>query len=133
MNEQKKIMDKIDMKPFMAGLFLGEEVKVKKTGNKKFDSEKKKDFVPGFPLLELLSNYTNQKIILSKKGEEMFLYQRDVFEDNFKKLKSKEKYLIAYNENDEILGCGEIIEDKKKKMLKPILDLGDFLRRENIS
>ena len=87
-------------------------------------------FVPGLALLDLISRYSDKKVFLNQKGQEMFLYGRDVFEENITKGKDKEGFVLVQNQQDENLGYGEMIAKKKKNMLKCILDKGDFLRRD---
>ena len=117
-DELKQLKDKIDLEPYSAGLPLGELVNNR--------------FVPSLALLEILARarYTDKMAFLNKKGETMFLYGRDVFEENIVKGRDKEGLVLVQNEKDENLGCGEIIIKRGKRILKSILDKGDYLRRE---
>ncbi len=113
----KQIKEKIDIKPYSIGLKLGEI--------------KDKQFLPSFSLLDIISKYTKQKIILNDRGENIFLYKKDVFEANIKKSYVKIGICIVLNKHDEVLGYGLLKMSKQRRMLKPILDRGDYLRKEN--
>ena len=115
-DELKALKNKIDLEPFSAGLPIGEL--------------KDNKFVPSLALLDTLCKYSDNKVYLNKKGQEMFLYGRDVFEENIIKGSKKDGVVLVQNENDENLGYGELIIKSKKKLLKNILDKGDYLRRE---
>jgi len=115
-DELKALKDKIDLEPFSVGLLIGEL--------------KDNKFVPSLALLDILCKYSDTKVYLNKKGQEMFLYGRDVFEENIIKGSKKDGVVLVQNENDENLGYGELIIKSKKKLLKNILDKGDYLRRE---
>ena len=114
--ELKELKQKIDLEPFSIGTPLGELVNNK--------------FVPSLALLDILCKYSDSKVVLNKKGQEMFLYGRDVFEDNITKGKDLGGFVLVLNELNECLGYGEIVIKKNKKLLLNILDKGDYLRRE---
>ena len=116
--ELKKVKDGIPLEPYAAGLPIGELVK--------------NDFKPSITLIDIISKYTDRKIIINKKGETMFLYKRSVFGENFvKDMPGEEKGIcIVLNENEEVLGYGEVNRGNTLTILKAVLDRGDFLRRE---
>jgi ribosome biogenesis protein Nip4 len=114
--ELKQARNKIPIEPHAAGTFLGEL--------------KNNKFMPSIALLDLLCKYTSKKIIIAKKGETMFLYKKDVFEDNIIKSGVDEGYCLVLNEKNELLGYGELVKKGRQKLLLNLLDRGDFLRRE---
>jgi len=107
--EVKTFRDKIKLKPYSQGISLGRIVKGV--------------FVPSLPLLDLVKTMDNS-LRINEKGEQMFLYHRDVFEENF--LTKRRGMVIVVNKDKEVLGLGEV----KGKILKPVIDRGDYLRRE---
>jgi 60S ribosome subunit biogenesis protein NIP7 len=117
--ELKELKDSIKLEPYSAGLPLGQI--------------KNNKFMPSIALLDILNNYTDQKVFVNKKGETMFLYGKDVFEDNIVyagKNSVGEGICLVLNEKNEVLGYGELIKKGKNKLLLNLLDRGDFLRRE---
>jgi len=116
--ELKKIRDSIPLEPYAAGIPIGELVN--------------NDFKPSIALIDIISKYTDRKIFINKKGETMFLYKRSVFGENFvKDMPGEEKGVcIVLNENEEVLGYGEVNRGNIQTILKAMLDRGDFLRRE---
>lgn len=87
-------------------------------------------FEPSLFLLELLSGRTKNKVFVNEEAEWLFLCGRNVFLDNILKDASKEKVFLVQNEKDENLGLGIKTKVKGKKVIKNLLDRGDFLRRE---
>ncbi len=78
-------------------------------------------------------------IIVDKKTAWLFICGRDVFKQGILKLmgtKRKGDYTLVLNEHKECLGFGKILHDIHKEreankvVVKNILDIGDFLRRE---
>ena len=112
----KELKDKIDLEPFSVGLPLGEL--------------KENKFVPSPALLDMLCKYSDKKVHVNEKGQEVFLYGNDVFEENITKGRDKEGLVLVINDKEECLGYGDMIFKGKKKVLKNILDRGDYLRRE---
>lgn len=120
----KELKDKIPLEPYSEGLPLGEL--------------KNNKFMPSIALLDLLSSYTDKKIIINAKGQTMFLYGKDVFGENIKNENDNNNnnvengLCLVLNEDHEVLGYGELRKGKtgKKTIIKNILDRGDFLRRE---
>ena len=88
-------------------------------------------FKPSLFLLELLSKKTKNKVFINKEAEWLFLCGRDVFPANVAKDNSKEKVFLVQNELDENLGLGIKTNHKGKKIIRNLIDRGDFLRREN--
>jgi ribosome biogenesis protein Nip4 len=113
--ELKELKDSIKLEPYSAGIFLGEL--------------KNNKFMPSIALLDILANYTDRKIIINNKGQTMFLYGNDVFLENFEKCNINEGTCLILNEENEVLGYGEL-KKSRKTILKHMLDRGDFLRRE---
>ena len=110
---------------FYVGTYLG------KTKNGKF--------FPSFSLLEMIAERKANKIIVDKKTEWLFICGRDIFKQGIIKVtgsKRKGNYTLVLNQNGECLGFGRILCDldkmKKGVVVKNILDIGDFLRREKI-
>ena len=122
LNEELKKLVTKDF--FYAGIYLG---KVKKGR-----------FFPSFNLLRMITETKANKIIVDKKTEWLFICGRDIFKKGIKKVagsKNKGAYTLILNRNGECLGYGKILHDldkaKKGVVIKNILDIGDFLRRES--
>jgi ribosome biogenesis protein Nip4 len=113
--ELKELKDSISLEPYSVGIFLGEL--------------KNNQFMPSIALLDILAKYSDRKIIINKKGQTMFLYGNDVFFENIKENNLSDGICLVLNEENEVLGYGEL-KKGRKKILKHILDRGDFLRRE---
>jgi len=94
-----------------------------------FLGETKKEFVPSLALLEMIAKKTSKKVFVNKKGEWLFTCKRDVFEENIVKKNVEKGVCLVQNEKDENLGYG-LLQKKRSLMLKPLLDKGDYLRRE---
>ena len=88
--------------------------------------EFKKHFNPSLELLSILSKNSKKKIFLNEKGEWMFQCKRDIFEENIKRTDVQKGLCLVQNSLDENLGYGNFQGNK----LKPLLDRGNFLRRE---
>lgn len=106
-----------------AGSFLG------KTRNGKL--------FPGFELLRLIAEKNSNKIVVDKKSEWLFVCGRDIFKQgivNVIGLGKKGDYTLVLNQNQECLGFGIIMCDLERAkdgvVIKNLLDVGDFLRRE---
>lgn len=112
-SELLKIKEKFSFEPLGIGIFLGEE--------------KKGDFYPSLALLEILSKYSKEKVILNDLGELDFIYGKNLRERHILKVKGKSYLKLVQNEYNENLGYGKL---KEKSALKNKLDRGDFLRRE---
>jgi len=108
---------------FYAGIYLG------KTKNGRF--------FPSFNLLRMITKNKANKTIVDKKTEWLFICGRDIFKQGITKVtgsKRKGDYTLILNQHGECLGFGKILYslDKAQKgvVIKNILDIGDFLRRE---
>lgn len=110
---------------FYAGVYLGKT--------------KGSIFFPSFPLLTMIAKSKANMIIVDKKTAWLFICGRDVFKQGILKLmgtKRKGDYTLVLNEHKECLGFGKILHDIHKEreankvVVKNILDIGDFLRRE---
>lgn len=108
------LASKIDKEPYAIGAFLGEI--------------KNNKFCPSIALLELLSELSDRKVFVNGKAEWLFLCRRDVLRQSIMKSNAKQGLVLVQNEHDENLGYGEI----KGKIVKNLLDRGDFLRRESL-
>ena len=109
---------------FYAGLYLG---KAKKDG-----------FFPSFNLLRIIAESKANKVVVDKKTEWLFICGRDGFKRGIKKVvgsRNRGSYTLILNMKSECLGYGEILHDLDKPgkgvVIKNILDIGDFLRRES--
>jgi len=92
---------------------------------------------PGFELLRLIAKKDSNKIMVDKKSEWLFICGRDIFKQGITSVAGsgrKGNYTIVLNQNHECLGFGRIICDLEKAkngvVIKNLLDVGDFLRRE---
>ncbi|MBU0665854.1 MAG: hypothetical protein ABIC91_03135 [Nanoarchaeota archaeon] len=115
---EEEILNKIkdtNKEIFSVGLFLGEE---------------KDYFKPSLALIDLLSKKSEKKAYINKKGEWLFLCKRTILEGNIVKSNISQGMVLVQNEKDENLGYGSIQRQGRQIILKPILDRGDFLRRE---
>lgn len=102
--------------PEAAGIFLGEQ--------------KGKRFRPSIALLDWIAHHTNRTCTTNAKGAWLFLCKRDILEESIIHSQVRKGPVIVKNEQHEVLGLGELRQEKQKKMVKNILDRGDFLRRE---
>ncbi len=94
-------------------------------------------FFPSFNLLNMLVNVAANKVVLNQKAAWLFICSRDVFQKGILKVmgsKRKGSSTLVLNEFGECLGFGKITSNLDSKedriVLKNILDVGDFLRRE---
>lgn len=110
---------------FYAGLYLGKL--------------KGAIFFPSFLLLTMMAERKANKIVVDKKTAWLFICGRDIFKQGILKAngsKRKGDYTLILNEHNECLGFGKILrnirkeKDANKVVVKNILDIGDFLRRE---
>lgn len=109
---------------FYAGLYLGKS--------------KKDRFFPSFNLLRIIAEAKANKVVVDKKTEWLFICGRDIFKRGIKNVvgsKNRGSYTLILNMKSECLGYGKILHnlDKPGKgvVIKNILDIGDFLRRES--
>lgn len=108
---------------YYAGLYLG---KVKNGA-----------FYPSFNLLNMLVSVRSNKVFLGGKAAWLFICGRDVFRESIVKAvgsQCKDDYTLIMNEHWECLGFGIVKANIKdavgRVVIKNMLDLGDFLRRE---
>ena len=108
---------------YYAGLYLG---KVKKG-----------IFFPGFNFLNIIADTAANKIVLGRKAAWLFICGRDIFSSGILKMqgsKRKGDFTLVMNEFSECLGFGMITGGfenvQKNEVVRNILDVGDFLRRE---
>ncbi len=108
---------------FYAGSFIGEE--------------RDGEFMPSFELLRLIAEKKTNKIMVDDTTGWLFICGRDVFKRGIKKVLGSSKrgdYVLVLNEHEECLGFGKFVYDLDERrsglVVKNILDIGDFLRRE---
>ncbi len=87
-------------------------------------------FRPSLFLLELLSKESDNKIFVNPTAEWFFLCGRDIFPENVLKSNTSGKVFLVQNEFDENIGLGMRSKIKGRRVIKNLLDRGDFLRRE---
>jgi len=122
LNPQLKNVIRSDF--FYAGLYVGKL--------------KKGIFFPSFNLLKMLANVANNKIVVNPKAAWLFICGRDLLKDGLVKVYGSQrrgKYTLILNKYGECLGFGRIVGSFDGQgnavLVKNILDLGDFLRRES--
>lgn len=96
-----------------------------------------KSFDPSFPLLFMIADKAENKVIVDDKSAWLFICGRDIFKQGIIQTagsRMKGSYTLVLNRYGECLGFGRIIknldEASEGVVIKNILDLGDFLRRE---
>ncbi|MEM1539608.1 MAG: hypothetical protein QXK33_04270, partial [Candidatus Bathyarchaeia archaeon] len=94
-------------------------------------------FIPSFPLLFMIADKTKNKVFVNDKAAWLFICGRDIFKEGIIQVEGstrKGDYSIILNRYGECLGYGLIVQNPRKAekgvVVKNILDLGDFLRRE---
>jgi ribosome biogenesis protein Nip4 len=109
---------------FYAGTYLG-----KARGSR---------FFPSFNLLSMIAETKANKVIVDKKTEWLFICGRDIFRRGITKVigsKRKGDYTLILNLHGECLGFGKIMRNltlnREGPAVENILDVGDFLRRED--
>ena len=110
---------------FSAGVYLGKA--------------KEGKFFPSFYLLGMLAKKEAYRIILDKKAAWLFICGRDVLRKSIVRVQGpgkKDTNTLVFNEFGECLGFGRIVEKLKDGggdngvVVRNVLDVGDFLRRE---
>lgn len=108
---------------FYAGLYLG---KVKNGV-----------FFPSFNFLNLLLDFAVNKVVLDRKAAWLFICGRDIFRKGIFKMSGAQRkgdFTLVLNEYHECLGFGMLATNfrdaSEEVVVKNVLDLGDFLRRE---
>jgi ribosome biogenesis protein Nip4 len=89
-----------------------------------------KGFVPSFELLDRLKDSEN-KVVIGEDAVWLFLCGRDIFEVNVSEDSSTAEQFLVTNEQGEVLGLGSWSAHRGKRVVKNVLDRGDFLRRED--
>jgi ribosome biogenesis protein Nip4 len=94
-------------------------------------------FFPSFNLLNSLLGVAANKVVVDAKAAWLFICGRDVFGIGLVKVmgsKRKGHFTLVLNEFGECLGFGKMAgsfdSSEGKVVVKNILDIGDFLRRE---
>ncbi len=108
-------------KPVMMGLYLGED--------------KKDKFLPSLALLSLLAKTSTEKVYVKDIGEIDFIYGKDMRKRHIAKFEGETKIgflKLVMNKNEECLGYGKIVGEKNSEcvIVKNVLDIGDYIRRE---
>ena len=87
----------------------------------------------------MLAKKEAYRVILDKKAAWLFICGRDVLRKSIVRVQGpgrKETNTLVFNEFGECLGFGRIVENLRdsvvgnKIVVKNVLDIGDFLRRE---
>ena len=120
----KKMKQQIPKGFFYAGAYLG--------------AVKGTSFFPSFLLLAMIAESKANKLMVDKKTAWLFICGRDIFKKGILKGNNLKKgdYALVLNEHNECLGFGKIVrnireeKDANEVVVKTILDIGDFLRRE---
>lgn len=93
--------------------------------------------IPSFPLLYMIANQAQNRVIVDDKAAWLFVCGRDIFKERILEAygsRSKGAYTLIFNRYGECLGFGRIErnidETKSGVVVKNTLDIGDFLRRE---
>lgn len=109
---------------FYSGLYLGQF--------------KNDVFFPSFNLLNMIAKVATNKVFLDKKTAWLFICGRDIFRKGITTvlgIQENGSFTLIINEFGECLGFGQIIEKMDSSgdriVIRNILDVGDFLRREN--
>lgn len=122
----KKTMEHIGRKPAHAGLFMGTL------------DERKKAFHPSLGLLDWLLARTQKKVVLGAKGAYLFTCGRDALKPSVlfvpEGARTQDKILVC-GEDGGLLGLGRLVRLPERAgsdavIIKNILDIGDYLRRE---
>jgi len=110
---------------FSAGVYLGKA--------------KEGKFFPSFYLLGMLAKKEAARILLDKKSAWLFICGRDILRQSIVRIQGqgkKDTNTLVFNEFGECLGFGRIVENLRDStngneiVVKNVLDIGDFLRRE---
>jgi ribosome biogenesis protein Nip4 len=110
---------------FSAGVYLGKA--------------KEGKFFPSFYLLGMLAKKEANRIFLDKKSAWLFICGRDILRKSIVRIQGqgkKDTNTLVFNEFGECLGFGRIVEKLRDSakcneiVVKNVLDIGDFLRRE---
>lgn len=109
-----KIYNKINREIYSIGLYIGEI--------------RGKYFLISLELASMIEPFTNNKIVVNEKAEQLFLYGRDIFKESivkeYKRFKLGERCLVL-NKRHEVLGIGKY----ERNIVKNLMDRGWYLRR----
>ncbi len=109
-----KIYNKINREIYSIGLYIGEI--------------RGKYFLISLELASIIEPFTNNKIVVNEKAEQLFLYGRDIFKESivkeYKRFKLGERCLVL-NKRHEVLGIGKY----ERNIVKNLMDRGWYLRR----
>jgi ribosome biogenesis protein Nip4 len=111
------------IKPTLFGCYLG--------------TIKNNQFAPSFVLLDLISEFTDEKIMVNDRGEIDFLYGKHLRKRHILSIKGsqqKNTMKLVQNIHDENLGYGLFIgvSSKRAQVLRHILDRGVFIKRDKL-
>lgn len=108
---------------FYVGTYLGKTVEGK--------------FLPSLELLRMIAEKKANRVVVDKRTEWLFICGRDVFRRGIVEVvgsSEKGNYVLVVNHRDECLGYGramhDLLQGKERVVIKNLLDVGDFLRRE---
>jgi len=110
---------------FSAGVYLGKA--------------KEGKFFPSFYLLGMLAKREGNRIFLDRKSAWLFICGRDILRESIVRIQGpgkKNTNTLVFNEFGECLGFGRIVERLRESLMcneivvRNVLDIGDFLRRE---
>ena len=95
-------------------------------------------FFPSFNLLAMLARGEANKVVVGKKAAWLFICGRDIFRKGILAVRGSRKkgdHALVMNEFGDCLGFGRIVRGldggaKTDVVVKNIVDLSDFLRRE---
>ncbi|MEE8358468.1 MAG: PUA domain-containing protein [Candidatus Hydrothermarchaeales archaeon] len=111
-----KQLNRMQGMPYFAGLYIG-DIKGKK-------------FLLGLEGANIISKYSNKKVVVDKKAEQLVLYGRDIFSKSVRHLYKEADVgdrILIVNENNECLGIGAL--DKGEVLVENIMDRGWYLRK----
>jgi ribosome biogenesis protein Nip4 len=114
----KRIMG-VNLNPYSAGLYVA--------------TIKKEEITPSLDLAKQIARkcrlFEYRHAIVSDKGEQVFLYGKDVFKENILEYSPSEGFLIVINRNKEPLGWGFLkMRDGKELLIENIKDVGWYVR-----
>lgn len=95
-------------------------------------------FLPSFNLLKIIAEKEGaNKVFVDERSAWLFICGRDIFKRGITKIEGSRRkgdYTLVLNRHSECLGFGVILKDldaaEKGVVVKNVLDIGDFLRRE---
>lgn len=122
-NTLKEITVRIPEKYYHAGVLIG--------------TLRNGAFLPSFPLISMIADKVENKVFVNDKTAWLFICGRDIFKEGITNVEGSPKkgdYTLILNKYGECLGFGVIKQNPQKAekgvVIQNILDIGDFLRRE---